>query len=139
MEHIECNPIWQECSPSASSTLAPPPPKLDSVISSVKDFMSSQSNACSSGYPIWILFIIWLTTETGVTIIDWLIYQLRTRRICEVPDLIYRLPPTGKLILLTLIILQHLVYYMISVCTTLRNIHRERRQETVPMDPYEQV
>lgn len=139
MENYECNPNWQECSPSASSTLAPPPPKLETVITSLKEFVSSQPNACSTGYPLWILFIIWLTTETGVTILDWLIHQLHVRRICEVPDFIHRLPPTGKLLILILVILQQFVYYVISVCAIVRNIHRERRQETVPMDPYEQV
>lgn len=134
----ECNPIWQECSPIPSSS-TPAPPKLDSVINSVKDFITSQPTACTSGYPIWILFIIWLTTETGVTIIDWLIHQLILRRIMEIPDFIYRLPPTGKLLLLTLLAVQHLIYYIISICAAVRNIHRERRQETVPMDPYEQV
>lgn len=134
----ECNPVWQQCSPATStSTLAPP--KLDSVIHSVKGFISSQSNACNSGYPIWILFIIWLTTETGVTIIDWLIHNISVRRIMDIPDFIHRLPPTGKLILLALLTIQHLIYYIISICTIVRNIHRERRHETVPMDPYEQV
>lgn len=134
----ECNPIWQQCSPiTPSSTSAPP--QLDSVIHSVKEFISSQSNACSSGYPIWILFIIWLTTETGVTILDWLIHNIIVRRIMEVPDFIHRLPPTGKLLILMLLIIQHLCYYIYSLCTILRNIRHERRQETVPMDPYEQV
>lgn len=134
----ECNPFWQECSPIPPSS-TPAPPKFDSVIHSVKEFISSQSNACSSGYPIWILFIIWLTTETGVTIIDWLIYIITVRRIMEIPDFVYRLPPTGKLIVLMLLTIQHLIYYIISICTIVRNIRQERRHETVPMDPYEQV
>lgn len=57
----------------------------------------------------------------------------------EIPDFVTGLPPTGKLILLALISIQHLMYYFISVCAIIRNIHQERQQETVPMDPYEQV
>lgn len=134
----ECNPVWQECSPiDPTSTSAPP--KLDSVLHSVKEFLSSQSSACNSGYPIWILFIIWLTTETGVTIIDWIIYNITLRRIMDIPDFIHRLPPTGKLIVLILLVIQHLIYYLISICTIMKNIYNERQQETVPVDPYEQV
>lgn len=136
--NIECNPIWQECSPLPSSSTQAPP-KLDSVISSVKEFISTSQPTCSTGYPLWILFLIWLTTESGVVVIDWIIHQFKIRRIMEFPEFMNSLPPSGKLLLFVLISIQHLTYYLISVCATVRNIHRERQRETVPMDPYEQV
>lgn len=133
----ECNPIWQECSPSIkTSTLAPP--SLKTVISAFREFSSSSQSTCST-YPLWILFLIWLTTETGAVVIDWIIYHLKIRRIIEFPGIIDKLPPTGKLILLALLCIQHLIYKIISVCAIVRNIQRERQRETVPMDPYEQV
>lgn len=136
--NTECNPIWQDCTITAATTQAPP--KLDSVLSSIRDFVSSSPSTCSpTGYPIWLMFIIWLTTETGVVIIDWIIHQIRIRRIMEIPEFINRLPPSGKLILLILISIQHLIYYFVSICAIVRTIHRERQQETVPMDPYEHV
>lgn len=140
---IECNPIWQECSPILkASTQAPPltsaPPKLESVVSAIRNFSTSSQPSCST-YPIWMLFLIWLTTETGAVVIDWIIHHIRARRIIEFPDIIDKLPPTGRLILLALLCLQHIIYNIVSVCAIVRNIHRERQQETVPMDPYEQV
>lgn len=132
----DCNPIWQHCQLSTTSTAAP---NIKSVITAAKDFFSSQPSSCSAGYPVWILICIWLTTETGVTIIDWLIYQLTIRRLIEFPNFMKSLPPTGKLILLILLLLQHLIYYIVSICTIVRLVQRERRQETVPMEPYEQV
>lgn len=133
----DCNPIWQTCQPLPSSSTAAP--DIKSVFTAAKEFISSQSSACPAGYPMWILFLIWLTTETGVIIIDWLIFQLSVRRVIEFPSFIKSLPPTGKLALLILLLLQHLMYYIVSICAIVRIVHRERRQETVPMEPYEQV